>query len=100
SSSTSNPYQTILPNRERFDSIRYVNDLASKPSVTLESLLHARKTVQNVADETNTQLKKNVYKNYQLFIDTSKEISYLKKEMSQLSKLLNDENKLLDNMLS
>ncbi|KAI2795668.1 Exocyst complex component 8 [Blomia tropicalis] len=96
-----NLQQNTMHNRDRlFDPIRYVTDLTSKPSVTLESLLHARKTVQNYADETNTQLKKNVYKNYQLFIDTSKEISYLKKEMSQLYKLLSDENKLLDSMMA
>ncbi|OTF70058.1 exocyst complex component 8-like protein [Euroglyphus maynei] len=78
----------------------YVRELTTKSSVTLEELLNARKTVQNCADETNTQLKKNVYKNYQLFIDTSQEISYLKSEMSQLSSYLNDEYKLLESLLS
>ena len=87
-------------NSINFDPIAYVTELTSKPSVTLESLLLARKNVQIYADDTNTQLKKNVYKNYQLFIDTSKEISYLKKEMSQLSKLLNDQTKLLDHILT
>lgn len=84
----------------RKDPMRYVHELTSKPSVTLEALLNVRKSVQICADETNTQLKKNVYTNYQLFIDTSKEISYLKSEMSQLNRHLNEEYKLLDQMLN
>ncbi|KAF7491551.1 Exocyst complex component 8 [Sarcoptes scabiei] len=87
-------------NQIKKDPMLYVSALTAKPSVTLEELLNARKSVQNCAVETNTQLKKNVYKNYQLFIDTSKEISYLKTEMSQLSSFLNDEYKLLESFLS
>lgn len=95
-------YTTFSPsiNQIKRDPMIYVRDLTTKSSVTLEELLNARKTVQNCADETNTQLKKNVYKNYQLFIDTSQEISYLKSEMSQLSSYLNDEYKLLESLLS
>lgn len=96
-----NDYGLLPPiNQIKKDPMLFVSELTSKPSVTLEELLNARKSVQNCADETNTQLKKNVYKNYQLFIDTSKEISYLKSEMSQLSRYLNDENKLLESLLS
>ncbi|KAH7638456.1 exocyst complex component 8-like protein [Dermatophagoides farinae] len=87
-------------NQIKKDPMLYICELTTKSSVTLEELLNARKTVQNCADETNTQLKKNVYKNYQLFIDTSQEISYLKSEMSQLSSYLNDEYKLLESLLS
>lgn len=82
------------------DPLKYVNEMTSRASVNLDSLLQARKTVALYAEETNTQLKRNVYKNYQLFIDTSKEISYLKKEMSQLAKLLNEEHRLLDALLA
>lgn len=34
-----------------------------------------RAKIQNLADETNGILKKNVYHNYALFIETAKEIS-------------------------
>lgn len=44
-------------------------------------------------------MKKNVYKNYTLFIDTAKEISLLKNEMYTLSNLLSDEQKLLGSLL-
>jgi len=77
-----------------------VNDLTAKPSVTLEALQQARRTIQNNADETNAQLKKNVYKNYQLFIDTSKEIAFLKKENSHMSKMLTEQTALLDQIMS
>lgn len=90
---------TRLVQQIKMDPMQYVSELTSKPSVTLDALLNARKSVQSCADETNTQLKKNVYKNYQLFIDTSKEISFLKSEMSQLNRYLNEEYKLLDQLL-
>lgn len=70
-----------------------------KPNVVTKDLQHARKLIQQLADETNTQLKKNVYKNYTLFIDTAKEISLLKNEMYTLSNLLSDEQKLLSSLL-
>ena len=67
--------------------------------MTTDHLLQARRTVQQLADETNTQLKKNVYKNYALFIDTAKEISSLKNEMYTLSNLLTEEQKLICQLL-
>lgn len=91
---------TVGASNVPLDPLKYVNEMTSRASVNLDSLLQARKTVALYAEETNTQLKRNVYKNYQLFIDTSKEISYLKKEMSQLAKLLNEEHRLLDSLLA
>jgi hypothetical protein len=70
-----------------------------RPEVTTDDLQRARRTVQQLADETNTQLKKNVYKNYALFIDTAKEISSLKNEMYTLSNLLTDQQKLIGQLL-
>lgn len=70
-----------------------------RPEVTTDDLQRARRTVQQLADETNTQLKKNVYKNYALFIDTAKEISSLKNEMYTLSNLLSDQQKLIGQLL-
>ena len=34
-----------------------------------------------MADDTNNQLKKNVYQNYSQFIETAKEISHLESDM-------------------
>lgn len=70
-----------------------------KPDITIKDLQYARKAIQQKADETNTQLKKNVYQNYTLFIDTAKEINLLKNEMYTLSNLLSDEQKLLSSLL-
>ena len=82
-----------------FDPQDFVKELTSKPSVSIDALLMARKSVQSLADETNSQLKRNVYKNYSLFIDTAKEISYLKSEMFQLNHLLTDQQNLMSSLL-
>lgn len=43
--------------------------------------LHQQRTkIQALADETNNILKKNVYHNYTLFIETAKEISSVYKK--------------------
>lgn len=65
----------------------------------MEGLQQAREKVQQLCDETNAQLKKNVYRNYTLFIETAKEIAFLKSEMSSLSQLLNEEQNLLASLL-
>jgi hypothetical protein len=40
-----------------------------------QELQQQRQKIQSLADETNIQLKKNVYQNYMQFIETAKEIS-------------------------
>ena len=52
---------------------------------------HISSQVQKLVDQTNLLLKKNVYKNYTLFIETAREISVLEGEMYQLSHLLTDQ---------
>ncbi|XP_054162015.1 exocyst complex component 8-like [Oppia nitens] len=84
---------------QSFDPQDLVRELTSKASVSIDGLLVARKQVQSLADDTNSQLKKNVYKNYSLFIETAKEISYLKNEMFQLSHLLTDQQNLMASLL-
>ena len=73
-----------------------------KPTITLEYLYSVKNHIQRFADETNSQLKKNVYQNYSLFIDSSREIATLKDEMRQLNTLLEQQqtsmNKLLDHL--
>lgn len=73
-----------------------------KPTIDLDYLYSVKRQVQEFADETNAQLKKNVYQNYSLFIESSREISTLKEEMRQLNSLLEQQqtamNKLLDQL--
>lgn len=73
-----------------------------KPTIDMDYLYSVKKQLQEFADETNTQLKKNVYQNYSLFIESSREISTLKGEMRQLNSLLEQQqssmNKLLDQL--
>ena len=94
-----NDISTVKMSSESFDPQDFVKELTSKASVSIDALLMARKSVQSLADETNSQLKKNVYKNYSLFIETAKEISYLKSEMFQLSHLLTDQQNLMSSLM-
>ena len=70
----------------------------NRPSVTVETLQQHRQRVQAEADEINIALKKNVYKNYALFIDSAKMISLLKNEMYTLSRLLSNQQTLMSSL--
>lgn len=79
---------------EKFDLQSYIRDVVTRYDGLAELKQHKRR-VQSVADETAQKLKQNVYKNYELFIDTSKEISSLEGEMYQLSHLLHEHEVLI-----
>ena len=49
------------------------------------SLVEHRNKIQTLSDETAVSMKKNVYRNYKQFIDTSKEISCILSHKSSLS---------------
>lgn len=72
-----------------FDTNAYIKDVAYKFDSSEELSTH-KKQIQALAERTAQKLKHNVYQNYALFIDTSREISSLEAEMYQLSHLLND----------
>lgn len=74
---------------EEFDIGRHMKHVAFHYDGSTELKQH-KKRVQGVADQTAQKLKQNVYQNYALFIDTSKEISSLEAEMYQLSHLLHE----------
>jgi hypothetical protein len=82
----------FLTNPESF--VRELN----RPSVTVDVIRSHRDRVQAEADDINIALKKNVYKNYPLFIDSSKMISMLKDEMVSLSRMLNDQQTLMSSL--
>ena len=72
-----------------FDVNGYIKSVAYRFDSS-EDLKKHRKHIQSVAEKTAGKLKQNVYQNYALFIDTSREISALESEMYQLSHLLNE----------
>jgi len=74
-----------------FDPDNYVQDLSRQTDGAAETFTSTRDQVQKLVDQTNLLLKKNVYKNYTLFIETAREISVLEGEMYQLSHLLTDQ---------
>ncbi|XP_020907307.2 exocyst complex component 8 [Exaiptasia diaphana] len=77
-----------------FSPEKYVHDLSSVCDTDAELQEH-RNQIQALSEDTAIALKKNVYKNYIQFIETSKEISYLEAEMYQLSHLLAEQRALL-----
>ena len=70
-----------------FDSADYIKEVACEYD-SGDSLRQHKKQIQALAEQTAQKLKQNVYQNYALFIDTSKEISSLETEMYQLNHLL------------
>ncbi|XP_037100113.1 exocyst complex component 8 [Syngnathus acus] len=80
-----------------FDPQNYVKQL-SQQSDGDRDLQEHRQKIQNLADETAQNLKKNVYKNYRQFIETAKEISYLESEMYQLSHILTEQKSIMESI--
>ena len=78
---------------ENFDVKQFIRDVSTKYDTSREWSQH-RKRIQTLADRTAQQLKQNVFKNYVLFIDSSREISSLEAEMYQLSHHLHEQQAL------
>ncbi len=57
-----------------------------------------RKNIQTLSEDTNSQLKKNVYDNYGQFMTTAKEIAFLESEMYQLSHMITEQRNILERM--
>lgn len=79
-------------NSRNFDPDKFANSI-SKESDGDKDLHETKHRIQILGDSTAQILKKQVYKNYQLFIDTAKEISFLEGEMFQLTNILNEQKK-------
>ncbi|CAH1988918.1 unnamed protein product [Acanthoscelides obtectus] len=82
-----------------FKADKYVKNLSQNYIGGFE-LQNFRKKILAISEETNNNLKKNVYQNYVQFIDTAKEISHLESEMYQLSHLLSEQKALLSTLSS
>jgi len=81
-----------------YDPARYVSEISQR-CVGGEEILAQRKVIQNLSDDTNNQLKKNVYQNYSQFIETAKEISHLENDMYRLSHMITEQRKMLTGLL-
>ncbi|XP_043461106.1 exocyst complex component 8 [Leptopilina heterotoma] len=82
---------------ETFNPEKFVKDLSAQ-CVGADELRKQRARIQELADSTSAQLKRNVYQNYMQFIETAKEISHLESEMYQLSQLLSEQRTLLSSL--
>ena len=78
---------------DNFDIKQFVSEVAKEYDTPREWSQH-KKRIQALADRTAQQLKQNVYTNYVLFIDSSKEISSLEAEMYQLGHYLHEQQEL------
>ena len=78
---------------ENFDYKQFIRDVSKEYDTSREWAQH-KKRIQGLADSTAQQLKQNVYTNYVLFIDSSKEISSLEAEMYQLGHYLQEQQDL------
>eukprot|EP00794_Sanderia_malayensis_P015166 gene15166-16725_t len=91
----SSPVLAFTFSKLEFDPDKYVKELVAKCDIK-KLLLEERHKIQKLSDETAVSMKKNVYRNYKQFIDTSKEISYLEAEMYQLSHMLTEKKALIN----
>ncbi|XP_033223008.1 exocyst complex component 8 [Belonocnema kinseyi] len=80
---------------EDFNPEKFVKELSAQ-CVGADELRKQRARIQELADSTSAQLKRNVYQNYMQFIETAKEISHLESEMYQLSQFLSEQRTLLN----
>ncbi|XP_003486779.1 exocyst complex component 8 [Bombus impatiens] len=82
---------------EDFNPEKFVKELSAQ-CVGADELRQQRAKIQDLANNTSAQLKRNVYQNYMQFIETAKEISHLESEMYQLSQLLSEQRSLLSTL--
>lgn len=94
----SSPVLALKLTHEEFDPDKYVKDMCRNCNTHAE-LKEQQKKIKTLNEETAATLKRNVYRNYQQFIETSREISYLEAEMYQLSHLLTDQKSNLSTQL-
>ncbi|CAK8671790.1 unnamed protein product [Clavelina lepadiformis] len=82
-----------------FDPEKFANSISAQSDGD-KDLQENRQRIQALGDETAQILKKQVYHNYQQFIDTAKEISFLEGEMFQLNHILTEQKHLMEQMTS
>lgn len=77
-----------------FDPAKYVKSVSAQSDGD-KDLEEEKHRVQSLGEDTAQILKKQVYKYYQQFIDTAKEISYVEGEMFQLQHILTEQKNLM-----
>ncbi|VDO12244.1 unnamed protein product, partial [Brugia timori] len=86
---------------EDFDAISYVRDqlrgMKSGDETRQLQAFHARLNVANA--QSSELVKKSVFLNYKKFIDTAREVSYLEREIYELSSLLSDQRMLIETLM-
>uniref|UniRef100_A0A915BQF9 Exocyst complex component 8 n=2 Tax=Parascaris univalens TaxID=6257 RepID=A0A915BQF9_PARUN len=86
---------------EDFDAASYVREQlkGAKSGDEMRHLHALRSKLHTINAHSIDSIKKNVFLNYQQFIDTSKEISHLEREIYELSSLLSDQRVLIESLM-
>eukprot|EP00730_Choanoeca_flexa_P004180 TRINITY_DN11621_c0_g1_i1.p2 TRINITY_DN11621_c0_g1~~TRINITY_DN11621_c0_g1_i1.p2 ORF type:complete len:646 (+),score=187.70 TRINITY_DN11621_c0_g1_i1:3-1940(+) len=80
-----------------FDSNQYVSKLCSDDA-TLADLKKKQADLRQLLDANSGQLKANVFQHHAIYINTSKEISRLEKQLNNVERLLQDQSKIVDSL--
>ncbi|XP_078486547.1 exocyst complex component 8-like isoform X1 [Ciona intestinalis] len=83
--------------QRNFDADKFAKSISAQSDGD-KDLQENRQRVHALGEDTAQILKKQVYHNYQQFIDTAKEISFLEGEMFQLNHILTEQKNLMDTM--
>uniref|UniRef100_A0A7E4USQ0 Exo84_C domain-containing protein n=1 Tax=Panagrellus redivivus TaxID=6233 RepID=A0A7E4USQ0_PANRE len=101
SSEVNNDEEDRLFEQDNFNAADYVNnflkDVRSGEEVRKLQQLRGSLSVKNAS--SSEAIKDIVFERYRQFIDTSKEVSHLEREIYQLSSLLGDQKTLIENMM-
>ncbi|KAL3084942.1 hypothetical protein niasHS_010011 [Heterodera schachtii] len=86
---------------EKFNAPKFITDFLQNVQSGEEarSLQNLRQTLAARSNSTAETIKDVVFDHYKQFIDTSKEISKLERDIYQLSSLLNEQKNLIENLM-
>ncbi|CAD5206066.1 unnamed protein product [Bursaphelenchus okinawaensis] len=86
---------------EEFNGAQYVNDILnnSRPGEEVNKLHVLKSKLTAESNTASEQIKDIIFDHYRQFIDTSKEVSSLEKEIYELSTLLTDQKALIENLM-
>ncbi|KAI6222041.1 Exocyst complex component 8 [Aphelenchoides besseyi] len=86
---------------DEFNAAEYVNSFLkeTRPGEELRKLQSLRSQLNTSSNAASEQIKDIVFDHYKQFIDTSKEISSLEREIYELSSLLTDQKSVLEGLM-
>ncbi|CAD5208560.1 unnamed protein product [Bursaphelenchus xylophilus] len=86
---------------EEFNGAQFVNDILnnSRPGEEVKKLHKLKSKLNAESNTASEQVKDIIFDHYRQFIDTSKEVASLEREIYELSTLLTDQKALIENLM-